>query len=160
MGWLPDPAFLKSAKTAWVVLRLKTAQVAAGLWQSRQRTKAFSSNRSGGVGTRTASKHTPALSTKRSNFREKADPAGLRSAHLASNGEAKHRWELQSRRYSRPQGLGHRPPFACASRRLAHDHPLRPAKADLVEVEICVVRADVVEHTRDGTAHPVVEALR
>jgi len=112
-----------------------------------------------GVGTRTASKHTPALSTKDSYLRDEVDPAGLRSAHLASNCEAEYCWDLQGRRYSRPQGLGHRPSFAYASRRLARNHPLRPAKADLVEVEIRVMRADVVEHARDGTAHPVVEAL-
>ena len=64
------------------------------------------------------------------------------------------------RRYSRPQGLGHRPSLACASRRLACDDPLRPAKADLVEVEIRQMRADVVEHARDGAADPIVEAFR
>jgi hypothetical protein len=33
MGWLPAPVSLKSAKTAWVVVRLKIAQVATGLGQ-------------------------------------------------------------------------------------------------------------------------------
>jgi hypothetical protein len=82
------------------------------------------------------------------------------SAHLASNCGAENGWKLERRRYSRPQRLGHRPSFACASRRLACDDTLRPAKADLIEVEIRQMRADVVEHTRDGTADAIVEALR
>jgi hypothetical protein len=104
-----------------------------------------------GVGTRTASKHTPVLSTKDSYLREEIDPASLGSAHLASNRRAEHRWELQGRRYSRPQGLGHRPSLPRTAQRLTCDDPLRPTKADLVEVQRRQVRADVVKHTRDGT---------
>ncbi|WP_162003490.1 hypothetical protein [Microvirga tunisiensis] len=52
------------------------------------------------------------LSTKRGYFQEKVDPAGLGSAHLASNRTAEHWWELQCWRYARPQGLGHRPSIA------------------------------------------------
>jgi hypothetical protein len=38
-------------------------------------------------------------------------------------------------------------------------HPLRPAKADLIELQIGVVWADVVEDTGDGAANAVIEAL-
>jgi hypothetical protein len=43
---------------------------------------------------------TSALSTKHSYFRDKVDSAGLCSAHLASDSEAKHCWQLQGRWYS------------------------------------------------------------
>jgi hypothetical protein len=97
---------------------------------------------------------------KHSYLREKVDPTGFSPPHFASNRRAEHGWELQGRRYSRPQGFGHRPSLARLSRYLACDNTLRPAKANLIEVEICVMRADVVEHTRDGAADPVIEAFR
>ena len=55
-----------------------------------------------GLSTRSVPDYTPALSTKDSYFREKVDATGFRPAHLASNGEAKHRRELQGRRYPCP----------------------------------------------------------
>jgi hypothetical protein len=39
---------------------------------------------------------------------------------------------------------------------VAGDDPLRPAKANPMEIEICQMRADVVEHTENGAANPVV----
>jgi catechol 2,3-dioxygenase-like lactoylglutathione lyase family enzyme len=63
-------------------------------------------------------------------------------------------------RYSHTQGLGNLTSFTRPSRRLACDNPLRPAKADLIEVEIDQMRADRVEHARDGAADAVIEVLR
>jgi hypothetical protein len=68
---------------------------------------------------------------KHSYFREKVDPAGFRPAHFMSHRRAEYGWELQGRRYSRPQGLGDRLSPAAAARDTTHDNPLRPAKAAL-----------------------------
>lgn len=102
----------------------------------------------------------PALSTKHSRLRDEVDPTGFGPAHLASNGEAEHGWELRRWWDTGLEGPGHLPPFARPSRRSSCNDPLRPAKADLVEVQIRQMRADVVKHTRDGAADPVIEAFR
>jgi hypothetical protein len=101
----------------------------------------------------------PALSTKHSYLRDEVDPTRFRSAHFTSRRGAEYGWELQRRRYSRPQGFGDRPSSAVAARGLTCDDPLRPAKANLVKVEIRVMWADVVEHTGDGATHPIIEAF-
>jgi hypothetical protein len=77
-----------------IIAKLRQIEVQLAQGKSIARSSEF------GAGTRTAPKHTPALSTKDSTFREEIDPSGFGSAHLASNGEAKHRWERQGRRYS------------------------------------------------------------
>ena len=112
-----------------------------------------------GVSARSVPNYTPALSTKHSYLRDEVEPTRFRSAHFTSHRCAEYGWELQRRRYSRPQGFGDRPSSAVAARGLTCDDPLRPAKANLVKVEIRVMWADVVEHTGDGATHPIIEAF-
>ena len=58
-----------------------------------------------------------------------------------------------------PQGPDNRPSPSGAAWGLAGDGALGPAEADLVEIQVSVVGADVMEHTGNGTADAVVEAL-
>jgi hypothetical protein len=79
--------------------------------------------------------------------------------HLTAHGLPEHGRKLHCGDGSRPQHPDDRLSFPVPPLRLPGDGPLRSAEADLMEVEIGVLAADVVEDAGDGAADPVVEAL-
>ena len=64
---------------------------------------------------------------------------------------------MKSGRDPRPQWFDDLSPFARSAHRVSGQYPLRPAEADLVEIQVGMVRADVMEDAGNGTAHAVVE---
>jgi len=50
-------------------------------------------------------------------------------------------------------------PFSGLAHRLARHDALRPAKSDLGEIEIGVLRTDVMENPCDGAANAVIETF-
>lgn len=102
---------------------------------------------------------TPALSTKDSDGGLDAEAALLGSTELASDGRLEDGEQLEGRSDPGPYGLQDFASLTGPADGLPSHHPLGPTKADLVEIQVGVVRADVVEHPSDGPADAVVEAL-
>lgn len=99
------------------------------------------------------------LSTKDSDSRFDGDAAIWASAHLASGGETEDLHQLQGRRHTRPNGLYDLATTAGLANSLTINDTLGPAKAHLVEIEIGVLRTDMMKHAGDGAADPGLETF-
>ena len=104
--------------------------------------------------------HTRRLSSNDSDFRFDGDAAGACPAHLAPGCAAENLLKLESRWDARPVGVDRFAPRPALAVDMPHDNPLRPAQADLLEVQIGVLGADMVEDAGDGAANLRVESLR
>src|SRR5690606_28027726 len=81
------------------------------------------------------------------------------SAHLASGSETKDLHQLQGWWHARPNGLDDLAAAAGLANSLTVNDTLGPAKAHLVEIEIGMLRTDMMKHAGDGAADPGIEAF-
>lgn len=81
------------------------------------------------------------------------------SAHLTTRGGAKNVRQLQRRRHARPQGSHALPAMPGFANDVSCDDALRPSEADLVEIQVGMLRADMMKDAGDwygerGSSNP------
>jgi hypothetical protein len=100
-----------------------------------------------------------AFINQRKPWRYGSGIATVGAAQLASDSGLKGRRQLERGRNARPKSLDHLSAPAGLAHRLSRYNSLRPAKVDLSEIEVGVLRTDVMEDSGDGMANAVTETF-